>query len=187
MKLGNRILITLVFLFAVFSCENNNPVIDDNDSNNNLTHFEKGKPGSGGEESYSYPMSQEVIFLWVNPKKGFQGGQLKVENGTTFIFSGGSLTPPAGWTEDRITLSMEVDKDPVKNELIFTFGPSGCQFSPAAEVWFVYKDLGVTAPVLYYIDANGNYIPQTPDYIDFRGNKMLLKIDHFSRYAIATE
>jgi len=141
----------------------------------------------GGQKSeYNYPLYTDLTFL-ANSKGSFQGGQLKVENGTTFSFKSGSLTPPSGWTDDRIILSMEVDKDTTKNELLFTFGPSGCQFNPSATIWFNYGDLGISAPKLYYVDSNGNYIEQAPEKIDYRGNKMLISVDHFSRYAIGAE
>ena len=153
---------------------------------NSVSVLAKGKPG-GQESEYNYPLSTDLTFLYVNPNQGFQGGQLKVENGTTFSFKGGSLTPPSGSTDDRIILSMEVDKDITKNELLFTFGPSGCQFNPSATIWFNYGDLGISAPKLYYVDSNGNYIEQSPEKIDYRGNKMLIRVDHFSRYAIGAE
>ncbi len=90
--------------------------------------------GKRGKESHStYPQSTDVTFLYVNNKKGFQGGQLKVENGSTFKFGRGSLTPPPGWQLDRITLTMVVDIDTTRNELLFTFGPSGCKFDPPAK------------------------------------------------------
>ena len=149
-----------------------------------------GNSGNGGNDGnepvYNYPLYTDLIFL-ANSKGSFQGGQLKVENGTTFSFKSGSLTPPTGWTDDRITLFMEIDIDPAKNELLFSFGPSGCKFGPSATIWFNYADLGVSVPTLYYIDSNGNYIEQEPERIDYRGNKMLLKIDHFSRYALAAQ
>ena len=146
-----------------------------------------GNGGNGGNEpEYNYPLYTDLIFL-ANSKGSFQGGQLKVENGTTFSFKSGSLTPPAGWTDNQIILFMEIDIDTAKNELLFSFGPSGCEFSPSATVWFNYADLGISVPTLYYIDSNGNYIEQAPEKIDYRGNKMLLKIDHFSRYALAAQ
>ena len=153
---------------------------------NSVSVLAKGKPG-GQQSEYNYPLSTDLTFLYVNPNKGFQGGQLKVENGTTFTFKGGSLTPPSGWTDDRIILSMEVDKDITKNELQFKFGPSGCKFNPSAIIWFNYGDLGISAPKLYYVDSNGNYIEQAPEQINYRGNKMLISVDHFSRYAIGAE
>jgi len=147
----------------------------------------KGKPGGGGGESeYNYPLFTDLTFL-ANSKGSFQGGQLKVENGTTFSFKSGSLTPPSGWTDDRIILTMEVERDTNDNELQFKFGPSGCQFNPSATIWFNYEDLGISAPKLYHVDSDGNYIEQSPEKIDYRGNKMLIKVDHFSRYAIGAE
>ena len=71
---------------------------------NAVSVLAKGKPG-GQESEYNYPLFTDLIFL-ANSKGSFQGGQLKVENGTTFSFKNGSLTPPSGWTDDRIILSM---------------------------------------------------------------------------------
>jgi hypothetical protein len=51
-------------------------------------------------------------------------------------------------------------------------------------VFLDYKDLNIETPQLYYIDENGNYIPQQPDDIDVTNKNMILYIDHFSRYAI---
>ncbi|MCH6559346.1 hypothetical protein IH799_03200 [candidate division KSB1 bacterium] len=152
---------------------------------NSVSVLAKGKPG-GQESEYNYPLYTDLTLL-VNSKGEFQGGQLKVENGTTFSFTYGSLTPPSGWTDEPIILSMEVDMDTTKNEMLFTFGPSGCQFNPSAISWFNYGDLGISAPKLYYIDSNGKYIEQAPEKIDYPGNKMLFRIEHFSRYAIGAE
>ena len=80
---------------------------------------------------------------------------------------------------------MNVDYDQVKNELIFEFGPHGCQFSPAARVKLDYNPLGINIATLYYIDENGNYIEQTPDYININKKYMMINLDHFSRYAVA--
>ena len=152
---------------------------------NAVSVLAKGKPG-GQESEYNYPLFTDLTFL-ANSKGSFQGGQLKVENGTTFSFKNGTLTPPSGWTDDRIILSMEVERDMIDNELQFKFGPSGCKFNPSATIWFNYGDLGISAPKLYYVDSNGNYIEQAPEKIDYRGNKMLISVDHFSRYAIGAE
>ncbi len=152
---------------------------------NSVSVLAKGKPG-GQESEYNYPLYTDLTVL-ANSEDSFQGGQLKVENGTTFSFKNGSLTPPSGWTDDRIILSMEVERDIMDNELQFKFGPSGCKFNPSAKIWFNYEDLGISAPKLYYIDSEGNYIEQSPEKIDYRGNKMLISVDHFSRYAIGAE
>ena len=62
-------------------------------------------------------------------------------------------------------------------------GPLGCQFEPAATVWFHYT--GSSVPNLYYIDENGNYVEQPPGEIDTQNQWIMLKIHHFSRYALA--
>ena len=61
-----------------------------------------------------------------------------------------------------------MDLDSLNKELIFTFGPSGCKFVPAARITLTYNILGVVNPVLYYIKPNGQYVRQTPDYIDIK-------------------
>ncbi len=130
---------------------------DDNETNVSITALgKKGGQGKAGDEEseYNYPLFTDLTFL-ANSKGSFQGGQLKVENGTTFSFKSGSLTPPSGWTDDRIILSMEVERDDDDNEMLFTFGPSGCQFNPSATIWFNYGDLGISAPKLYYVDSEG--------------------------------
>ncbi len=165
------------------ACSEQSPL--SSQTENFVSVLAKGKT-KGKESQYNYPLYTDVTFL-ANSKGSFQGGQLKIENGTTFSFKSGSLTPPSGWTDDRITLSMEIDKDITKNELLFTFGPSGCKFNPSAVIWFNYADLGISAPKLYYVDSNGIYIEQSPEQIDYRGNKMLISVDHFSRYAIGAE
>ena len=137
----------------------------------------------------SYPQSASFTLLYRNNINGYKSGNVNVLGGSRLHINKGSLTPPPGTPfKQSVTITMLVEKDEVKNELIFTFGPSGCQFSPAAEVTFDWKDLGLeSAPHLYYIDENGNYILQTPDNVDVQGNHITFSVDHFSRYAIAAE
>ncbi len=91
----------------------------------------------------NYPQSAERTLFYIHANKsGFQGGNMQVPNGSTLKIKQGALTPPPGWPLTRITLTMVVEKDDAKNELIFTFGPAGCQFNPPAEVWFDWSDLG---------------------------------------------
>jgi hypothetical protein len=82
---------------------------------------------------------------------------------------------------------MEIEKNDTTNELIFTFGPSGCSFYPAGKVFLSYEHLDIDVPVLYYIAENGDYIEQSPDNIDLNQKSIVLYIDHFSRYAIGME
>ena len=137
----------------------------------------------------SYPQSASFTFLYQNNINGYESGNVNVPGGSRLHINEGSLTPPPGTPfEQSVTLTMLVEKDEVKNELIFTFGPSGCQFSPAPEATFDWTDLGFeSTPNLYYVDENGNYILQTPDNIDVQGNHITFFVDHFSRYAIGAE
>ncbi|MCH7480185.1 MAG: hypothetical protein IIC79_02210 [Chloroflexi bacterium] len=80
---------------------------------------------------------------------------------------------------------MQAEKGQADNELVFAFGPSGCQFNPPAEVWLDYSDLQLRKATLYLIEEDGTYTEQTPYDIDSQGQRMSLLIHHFSRYALA--
>ena len=75
--------------------------------------------------------------------------------------------------------------DSVNNQLLFEFGPAGIHFSPDAIIRLDYQALGIDVPVLYYIDANGQYIEQTPACIDVTNRWLKVEVAHFSRYAVA--
>lgn len=113
----------------------------------------------------------------------YQGGKIILSQGSQFEFLYGSLTPPPELYGQNVTITMTVVQEAVTGELLFEFGPSGCQFEPAATVWFHY--VGSTAPNLYYIDENGNYVEQPADEVDTKNQWLMLKIHHFSRYALA--
>ena len=113
----------------------------------------------------------------------YQGGKIILSQGSQFELLYGSLTPPPELYGQNVTLTMTVVQDPVTGELLFEFGPSGCQFEPAATVWFHYTSS--TVPNLYYIDENGNYVEQPADEVDTKNQWIMLKIHHFSRYALA--
>ncbi len=80
---------------------------------------------------------------------------------------------------------MVIEKNATGDELIFTFGPHSSQFNPPAEVWFDWTDLDSKNVKLFYINDDGNYEEMHPDRVDRRGQRMLLWIPHFSRYAVA--
>lgn len=145
---------------------------------------------SAGRSSNAYPQSASRTFLYQQGRNGFgcayQGGIMNVPNGSTFHLKEGALTPPPGTpTGANVTLTMLVEKGAGRNELVFSFGPSGCRFNPPAELWLDWTDLGSPHAKLYYITADGKYVEQSPDYVDFQGRRILLRIDHFSRYAVA--
>lgn len=134
------------------------------------------------------PIYEEKVVRFDFDNSQYLGAIMRLPGGNSFRIPRGSLIPPAGtaYGED-VTVSILIEKDVVNNELIFTFGPSGCQFSPDARIWLSWKALGGTNPRLYYIDDNGNRIPQTPVEIDYRHKKLKIFISHFSRYGLAAD
>ena len=136
----------------------------------------------------SYPQSTSGVVRFHKAKKQYRGLSLDLPNGSTFYVLGGALTPPADIAfGDPVTITMTCEKNSLNNELLFTFGPSGSQFSPAAVIELNWKDLGMEGATLYYVDENGNYIEQEPDKINLQGKTMMIQVDHFSRYAIGAE
>lgn len=141
------------------------------------------KPAAG-----AYPQYGEKTFTYSNGVKGYGGGTMRVQNGSWFHLEDGALTPPPGTSfGDPVTVTMLIERDKFRNQLTFTFGPSGTTFEPPAEVWLDWQDLHTSAVRLYYIDDAGNYIEQQPEAIDYQGNKLKIYIDHFSRYAIGAD
>jgi hypothetical protein len=176
---------TLAFgLVLNFSgCSKESPLQPQNDEKVILNEtMLMAKPAAG-----AYPQYAERKFNW-HKINGYAGGNLNVNGGSTFHLEMGALTPPEGTAiGDPVTLTMLVERDKFRTELVFTFGPHGCQFDPPAEVIFDWQDLHSNNATLYYIDKDGNYIPQTPDNMDVQNKKMTLYIEHFSRYAIGSE
>jgi hypothetical protein len=138
------------------------------------------------EEVSNYPqVVSEVAYYW--DKKGiYTGLGMSTENGSSFDIQKGALTAPLGTeTGQDVTITMKIEKDPVNNELLFTFEPHGCQFYPEAIIWLNYRDLGIETAKLFYIEEDGSYVEQKPESIDIYEKKMQIKVSHFSRYAIA--
>jgi len=112
----------------------------------------------------------------------YGAGTIVLSQGSRFELPYGSLTPPAELTGQNVTLTMTVVQDTANNELLFEFGPHGSIFEPAATVWFYYPG---SDPKLYYIEDDGTYTEQKPDEVDTANGWLMLKIHHFSRYAVA--
>ena len=139
-------------------------------------------------DASSYPQSTSGVVRFHKTKKQYRGLSLDLPNGSTFYVMGGALTPPADIAfGDPVTITMTCEKNSLNNELLFTFGPSGSQFSPAAVIELNWRDLGVDVATFYYVDENGNYIEQNSDKINLQGKTMMIQVDHFSRYAIGAE
>ena len=149
------------------------------------------KAKNGGAEidkkSKSFVKSGVKNFLFLWDLGYYKGGTIKVGgNGSNFHVFDNSITPPPGteWGED-LTINMGVKYIAEINELQFTFGPSGTHFSPSAYIKIDYRILDIHNPKLFLIDENDNYIQQRPYYINRKRSFMILRIDHFSSYAVA--
>ena len=133
-----------------------------------------------------YPQSISCISTFKSAKNYYNGSACQLPNGSSFEFQNGALTPPSDhpWGEP-VEITFSAEKDPLSNEIIFTFGPSGCTFETPAEVWLNWQDLGWPNATLYYLDHDGNRIEQLPDQIDIYNKSMCIRVKHFSRYAVA--
>ena len=143
------------------------------------------KPGAGSANHQVYPQYSSVTLRYQEQQNKYMSGTMKVTNGSYLQVDASSLKPPADYNGQDVTLNMVVEKDPSNGQLIYTFGISGCQFTPAAELWFDWHDLGSKKAKLFYIDENGEYIETEPQYEDKRGKKLMVRVKHFSRYALA--
>ena len=115
-------------------------------------------------------------------QNSYLGGKIVLSQGSQFEVLNSSLTPPAELMGQNVTVTMTVVQDAANNELLFEFGPHGSTFEPAATVWFHYPG---SNPKLYYIEDDRTYTEQKPDEVDLVNGWVMLKINHFSRYAVA--
>jgi hypothetical protein len=112
----------------------------------------------------------------------YNGGKILLSQGSQFELLYGALTPPADLQGKEVTITMTCLQNNVNGEFLFEFGPHGSTFEPAATIWFHYPG---TNPKLYYIEDDGSYTEQKPDDLDTVNQWLILKISHFSRYALA--
>lgn len=186
---ATRILTAIGLVFAVTmnfnGCTEKSPLSSDQTDSSTVV-LSKGKPSGGGE--VNYPLYGSHVYRFWSAHNIYRGGTLNMADGSFFQLVKDALTPPSDIPRgEDVTITMTTERHPVKNELIFTFGPSGSQFQPSGKVYLNYKTLGIEIPKFYYIDENGNYIEQTPDDIDVTNRSLILYVDHFSRYAIGSE
>ena len=188
-----KILIIILFLslgIALTSCSDEFMTTPDLEKNRNVyTKRDKTISTLTVDETSmdsEYPQTTSIKVRFFKNWGQYSGDNGRLENGSFFEFYNGALTPPSiiPWGE-QIIITMRADKDPVTGELIYSFGPSGCDFEPAAILWLDYSDLGTEEATLYYLDDEGNRVEHLPDEIDFFNKRMRIHIDHFSRYAVA--
>ena len=176
-------LLTIGFTLNFSGCSKDSP-LQPNKSDNQISEekFSLAKPAAG-----AYPQETWRTYQY-KKNKGYSGGNMQVNSGSTFHIEEGALTPPSEiQIGDPVKLTMTVERDKFRTELIFTFGPHGSTFDPPAEVWFDWKDLHSPNATLYYIQEDGTRVPHAPDYVDMQGKRMKIYVDHFSRYAVGSE
>lgn len=177
--------IALMILFLSVGCQNEGASIagPDNSVISSATLSKKKDA-----PAIAWPLVKSKVFRFNNGANQYNGGNIKFPKGhkSKFVLEDSSLTPPPNiaFGED-VTITMQVDYDEDSGEMIFTFGPSGCQFSPAATIKLDYSVLGIDIPTLYYIDENGNYIEQPIEDINVNNKWIKISVHHFSRYALA--
>ena len=129
------------------------------------------------------------LTLRYHQKHGYyHGGNVNLGRGSNLRISNAALTPPPGTPSGTdVTVTMMAEKSASGDEIIFTFGPSGCQFDPPARIKLSWEELNVALPVLYYIDDNGTYMPMAPGHIDVQDKYLTIDVHQFSRYALGAE
>ncbi len=171
------------------ACNEQSPM--SSQTENSVSALAKGKPGGKGSGQEvldpSYYQSVSTRLEYDKQKQRYRAAALYLDNGSLFIIPPGAMTPPAKLMGKTVKVTMSVDRNPETNELLYTFGPHGCTFSPSASLTLAFMNLGTDQPVLYYIDDDGNYTEGQPDQVDNIDFLIHLKIDHFSRYAIGAE
>lgn len=185
----------LAFAVALMGCENSDPVspmqapesLSTQNSPATQQSLLKGRQSSR-RPGQQYPIIASKVFKFLPGSNFYKGGTLMIGRGTgsNFHVNDGALVPPDSipWGSD-VTITMQVDYDEENGELLFTFGPHGSTFLTPARIRLHYNQLGVDKADLYYIDDDGNYIPQVPDDINFKKHFMDIYVHHFSRYALA--
>lgn len=137
-------------------------------------------------QNFTVSNSKTFEFNWDQDAYGGGSFNLDTEHGTVFQLTPWSMTAPPGTPYGApVTITMEMEYQANKNQMLFTFGPHGCTFSPEAKVKIDYRILGgEDLPKLYYIKDNGDWELQQPWQINKKKMFMIIKLDHFSRYAL---
>jgi len=190
------VIIAGVLFFA--GCEKQSPTAPDNlnyryDSPSEIagavSSDENNNPNP--ENGYRWPTIASHTYTYNYSLKGYDGGKIQFgeNNRSKFELEDLALALPAGPSMSPkmkdVTITMQIDYDTTAKELLFEFGPHGCQFDPRAHLMMDYKVLGVEVPVLFYIDENGNRIEMQPNQINTNKKWLIIRLDHFSRYAVA--
>ncbi len=192
---GVLLAVFLAFAVALMGCENNDPLssmpASESFSAQSSPATQQGllkDRQSARRSGQQYPIIASKTFKFLPDSNFYSGGTLMIGRGTgsSFHINDGALVPPDSipWGSD-VTITMRVDYDEENGELLFTLGPHGSTFQTPARIRLHYNQLGVDKADLYYIDDDGNYIPQVPDDINLKKHFMDIYVHHFSLYALA--
>jgi len=168
--------------------DSNSDTNSDSDGDGNDDSEGENESNTGEDTGLAFPLIGSTTCHYSSEINNYLGGKIEfgTNNKSKFTLADSALTPPAGFSVgDSVTITMRIDYDPDKGELIYSFGPHGCQFSPRAELKLDYGALNLDSPQLYYIEESGNYVEQEPDQVDINKSWLKIRIDHFSRYAVA--
>lgn len=154
-----------------------------------VTFDKKKDKKTNNNNNFSWPIIASKEFPYNNGHNSFKGGQIEFgpDHKSKFQLEDWSMTaPPSHPQGEDITLTVQVDYDETAKTLFFEFGPHGCQFNPRAEMKMDYSVLGVDVPVLMYWDETlQDWVEQQPDQIKVNKKWLKIRLDHFSRYAVA--
>jgi len=134
------ILILAVFILIITSCQSNEPfepIQNSQQPSGGEWEFAK-RPIRSEKESVSngYPQIASLEIVWFGQQNGYSTGNLNFVNGTKLYVPFNSLTPPSGTPPcESVMINGLIEKDEVNNELIYSFGPSGCQFDQQPAVY----------------------------------------------------
>ena len=172
----------------ILSADNSNDSAQLNDLNFNNNHLLNGYSDQieVSEKQFfenDYYQYGSCITRYIEQIQNYSAAHINIPNGSSLKIPAKSLVPPDSLSGTDITISMAVSQ--INNELIFTFGPHGCEFKEPAILCLSWKDLNCNNATLHYLDEAGNRIEHLPDQIDKKNKLMFLEINHFSRYAVA--
>ncbi|MEJ2544547.1 MAG: hypothetical protein P8Y99_10810 [Calditrichaceae bacterium] len=125
------------------------------------------------------------VSVYVEDEDFYTPVLIQISNGSFLRVPNKSLQPPEDLVRKDVEITMTVTNDVESQELLFTFGPHGCEFKKPAELCLSWKLTSSQNATLYYMDEEGNRKEHLPDQIDVKNKRMIININHFSRYAVA--
>ncbi|MBD3223385.1 MAG: hypothetical protein GF313_01545 [Caldithrix sp.] len=175
--------LSLTTLILFFSCEHN-PPFDPSESTINDGNVSNGIYDSGA----NFDLFASHTFSYWNTENGYFGGRFNLASGHEIWVEDLALTPPEGTpVGEDIVISAECSRSAGENELVYTFGPSGSQFSPPLKIQLDRAKYDIDNANLFLIDEEGNYIEQDEDDINYDDEYLNISIHHFSRYAVSID